>query len=155
MRTALFVALRPLVPFQQAQYAQVFPLKPALFCTLFAGFGSTNKSVTCLLFSAYLTLALFSPHCPLLLLCFYLNLSGRSDRKRLFSPPVLSGYNGFPDTRFSRETFSRLMSWSRGALFMNFAIPYSPSSFISCIYSFLFSNWRRTVSPKFFRQFFR
>ena len=41
--TALSVALRPLFPFRQAQYAQVFPLKPAPFCTLFAGLGSTNK----------------------------------------------------------------------------------------------------------------
>ena len=42
--SALSVALRPLFPFRQAQYAQVFPLKPAPFCTLFAGLGSTNKS---------------------------------------------------------------------------------------------------------------
>ena len=48
---ALFVALRPLFPFQQAQYAQDFPLKPALFCKLFAGLGSTNKSAISLLLS--------------------------------------------------------------------------------------------------------
>ena len=42
--TALSVALRPLFPFRQAQYVPVFPLKPAPFCTLFAGLGSTNKS---------------------------------------------------------------------------------------------------------------
>ena len=47
--TALFVALRPLFPFRQAQYVQVFLLKPAPFCTLFVGLGSTNKSVTSLL----------------------------------------------------------------------------------------------------------
>ena len=47
--TALCVALRPFFPFQQAQYAQVFPLKPAPLCTLFAGLGSTNKSATSLL----------------------------------------------------------------------------------------------------------
>ena len=46
---ALSVALRPLFPFQQAQYAQVFRLKPAPFCTLFAGLGSTNKAATFLL----------------------------------------------------------------------------------------------------------
>ena len=39
--TALSVALRPLFPFRLAQYAQVFPLKPVPFCTLFAGLGST------------------------------------------------------------------------------------------------------------------
>ena len=43
---ALSVALRPLFPFQQAQYAQVFPLRPAPFCKLFAGLGSTNRSAT-------------------------------------------------------------------------------------------------------------
>ena len=47
--TALPVALRPLFPFQQAQYVQVFLLKPAPFCMLFAGLGSTNKSATSLL----------------------------------------------------------------------------------------------------------
>ena len=35
--------------FQQAQYVQVSPLKPAPFCTLFAGLGSTNKPATSLL----------------------------------------------------------------------------------------------------------
>ena len=47
--TALSVALRPLFPFRQAQYVQFFPLKPAPFCTLFAGLDSTNKSATSLL----------------------------------------------------------------------------------------------------------
>ena len=58
--TAFSVALRPLFPFQ-VQYVQVFPLKPASFCTLFAGLGSTNKSAISLLFSSYLTLVLSSP----------------------------------------------------------------------------------------------
>ena len=49
--TALSVALRPHFPFRQAQYAQVFPLKPAPFCTLFAGLNSTNRSAISLLFS--------------------------------------------------------------------------------------------------------
>ena len=39
--TALSVALKPLFPFRQAQY--VFPLKPAPFCTLFAGLGNTKS----------------------------------------------------------------------------------------------------------------
>ena len=59
--TALSVALRPLFPFRHAQYFQVFPLKPAPFCTLFADLGSTNKSAIFLLFSYYLTLVLSSP----------------------------------------------------------------------------------------------
>ena len=47
--TALTMALSPLFLFQQAQYAQVFPLKPAPLCTLFAGLGSTNKFAASLL----------------------------------------------------------------------------------------------------------
>ena len=78
--TALFVALRPPFSFQQAQYAQVFSLKPAPFCKLFAVLGSTTKSAISLLFSSYLTLALSSPPCSLLHLSFYLNLC-----KKLFS----------------------------------------------------------------------
>ena len=49
--TALSVALRPLFPFRQVQYAQVFPLKPAPFCMFFAGLSSTNKSAISLLLS--------------------------------------------------------------------------------------------------------
>ena len=101
--TALSVALRPHFPFHQAQYVQVFPLKPAPFCTLFAGIGSTNKSTTSLLFSSYLTLVLSSPPSPLLHLSFYLKLFGSSGRNCLFSP-VLSDYNGSPDTHISRGT---------------------------------------------------
>ena len=76
---ALFVAPRPLFPSQQAQYAQASLIKPAPLCKLFAGFGSTNKSTTSLLFS-YLTLVFSSPPYPLLHLFFHLNLSGRSGR---------------------------------------------------------------------------
>ena len=106
--TALSVALRPLFPFRQAQYVQVFPLKPAPFCTLFAGLGSTNKSAIFLLFSYYLTLVLSSPPCFLLHLSCYLKLCDRSGRNCLLSA-VLSDYNGSSDTHFYRET-SRLMS---------------------------------------------
>ena len=49
--TAFSVALRPIFPFQQAQYVQVFLLKPTPFCMLFAGLDSTNKSATSLLLS--------------------------------------------------------------------------------------------------------
>ena len=66
-----------------------------------------------LFFSSYLTLVLSSPPYPLLHLSFYLNLSGRSGRNCLLSPPVLSGYNGSPDTRFFWAT-TRLISWPHG-----------------------------------------
>ena len=59
--TALSLALRQPFSFQQTWYVQVFPLKPAPFCTLFAGLSSSNKSATSLPFSSYLTLALSSP----------------------------------------------------------------------------------------------
>ena len=111
--TALYVALRPLFPFRQAQLVPVFPLKPAPFCTLFAGLGNTIKSAIFLLFFFCLTLVLSSPPCPLLHLSCYLKLCGRSGRNCLFSPPVLSGYNGSPDTRFSRGT-TQLMSLPDG-----------------------------------------
>ena len=115
--SALSVALRPLFPFRQAQYAQVFPLKPAPFCTLFAGLGSNNKSAISLLFSSCLTLVLSSPPCPLLDLSFYIKLCGRSGRNCHLSPPALSDYNGSPDTRFSRGTM-RLMSWPDGERYL-------------------------------------
>ena len=107
--TALSVASRPPFSFQQARYAQVFPLKPAPSCTLFAGLGSTNKSAISLLFSSYMTVVLSSPPCSLLHLSFYLNLC-----QKLFSlPPVRSGCNGPSDTRFFRTT-TWLMSWPDG-----------------------------------------
>ena len=111
--TALSMVLRPLFPFRQAQYVPVFPLKPAPFCTLFAGLGSTNKFATSLLFSYYLTLVLSSPPCPLLHLSSYLKLCDRSGRNCLLSPPAISGYNGSQDTRFFLET-TRLTSWLDG-----------------------------------------
>ena len=115
--TALCVALRPLFPFRQAQYAQVFPLKPAPFCTLFAGLGSTIKSAIFLLFSSCLTLVLFSPPCPLLHLSSYLKLCGRSGRNCLFSPSVPLDYNGYPDTSFSWGT-TQLMSLPDGVRYL-------------------------------------
>ena len=79
---ALSVALRPHFSFQQAQYDQVFPLKPAPFCKLFAGLGSTNKSTTCFLLSDSRS---SSPPYPLLHLSFHL-ISGRNC---LLFPPLL------------------------------------------------------------------
>ena len=114
--TALSMALRPLFPFRQAQDVQVFPLKPAPFCTLFAGLGSIIKSAISLLFSYCLTLVLSSPTCSLLHLSSYLKLCGRSGRNCLLSPVIL-GCNGSPDTRFSRGT-TRLMSRPDGERYL-------------------------------------
>ena len=137
--TALSVALRPLFPFQQAQYVQVFPLKPVPFCTLFAGLGSNNKSAISLLFSYYLTLVLSSLPCHLLHLSFYFNLCGKSGRNCLLSSFVLLGYNGSPDTRFSRGT-TRLMSWPDGEHYLH--PPQSPvvSFLLSLVSTLVFSR---------------
>ena len=151
--TALSVALRPLFPFRQAQYARVFALKPAPFCTLFAGLGSTNKSAITFLFSSCLTLVLSSPPCPLLHFSSYLKLCGRSGRNCLLFPSVLldchclqwvPGHSFLP----WKDTADELAR--RGALLAPSAIPCSPSPLTSRIHSGLISDWRRTVSSKFF-----
>ena len=146
MPSALFVALRPLFPSQQAQYAQVFRVQSAPFCTLFASLGSTNKSATSLLFSFCLTLVLSSPPCPLLHLSVLLKLSGR---KYLLSPAVLSGYNASAVSGNSGNDAADELA-RRGALLAPSAIPCSLSRLISRIRFYLFSDWRRTVSSKLF-----
>ena len=98
--TAHGVALRPHFHFWQAQYVQVFLLKPAPFCKLFTGPGSPNKSSVSLLFSSSPTLAMCLLLCPLLRFSFYLKLFDRSCRNCLLFPPVLSAYNGSSDTSF-------------------------------------------------------
>ena len=72
-----------------------------------------HKSAIFLLFFSCLTLVLSSPPCPLLHLSCYLKFCGRFGRNCPSSPPVLSGYNGSPDTRFSRGT-TQLMSLPDG-----------------------------------------
>ena len=97
-----------------------------------------------------MTLVLSSRPCPVVRLSFYLNLFGSCGRNCLLSPPVLSGYNRFLDTRFSQGT-TRLMSLpDREALLVPSAIPCSLSFLTSGIHSCLFTDWRRTVSSKFF-----
>ena len=140
--TSLYVAPK-LFPFRQAQYVQVFPLKPAPFCKLFAGLGSTNKSATSLLFSSYLTLVLSSPPCLLLHVFFSLNLSGRSGRNYRFSSCSIR-LQWVPGHSFLPENDSSDELARRGALLV------PPTPLIFRIHSCFFSDWRRTVSSKFF-----
>ena len=145
--TALSVALRPLFPFRQAQFVPVFPLKSAPFCTLFADLGNTIKSAIFLLFFSCLTLVLFSPPCPLLHLSCYLKLCGRSGRNCLFSPPVLSGYNGFPDTRFSQGT-TQLMSLPDGERCLRPPQSLVVSLLLSLVSTLVFSRTGGVLSPQ-------
>ena len=89
--TDFSVALRPLFPFRQAQYAQVSPLKPAPFCKLFT--------------AAPTSLPFFFSPSPVLF--SNLKLCGRSGRNCFPSLSVLLDYNGSLDTRFSRERRTR------------------------------------------------
>ena len=129
--TVLSVALRPL--FQQAQYVQVFPLKPVPFCTLFAGLDSTNKSAIFLVFY-YLTLVVFFFH-----LSSYLKLCGRSGMNCLLCPPVLSGYIGSPNTCLSRGTM-QLMSWPDREHYLHDLQSLVVSLLLSLITTFIFSR---------------
>ena len=104
-----------------------------------------HQQVCHFFFLFYLTLALSSPSCTLFHLSFYLKLCGRSGRNCLLSPPVLSGYKGSPGTRFSRETM-QLMSWPDGKRYLHL-LQYLV---VSRFHSPYFSDWRRTVSSKFF-----
>ena len=140
--TALSVALRPLFPFRHAQYAQLFPLKPAPI-TLFAGLVSTNKSAISLLLisdSRSVLAALSFPPSFLLsqtLWQIWQELSSLSFCSiRLQWVP---GHSFLPGNDAADELARR------GALLAPSAIPCS-LSFTSC----LISDWRRTVSSKFF-----
>ena len=144
--TALYVALRPLFPFRQAQYAQVFLLKPVPFCTLYAGLGGSNKSAISLLSDSRSVLTTLSSTPSFLLsqtlwqILQELSSSFSCSIKLQWVP----GHSFFP----RNDTADELAR--RGALLAPSAIPCSLSPLISRIHSCLFSDWWRTVSSKYF-----
>ena len=137
------MAIRLLFPFRQAQYVLVFLLKPAPFCTLFAGHRSTNKSAISLLFLSDSRSALSSIF-PVISNSLA-HLAGTFFSLLLLYQAIMGpGHSFLPGNNVADE----LARWRR--LLAPFAIPCSLSPLISRIHCCLFSDWRRTVSSKFF-----
>ena len=148
--TALSVALRPLFPFRRAQFVQVFPLKPAPFCTLFAGLGSTNKSAISLLLSDSRSVlaTLSSPPSFLLSQTLWQILQELSSLSSFcIRLQWVPGHSFLPGNDAADELAKQ------GALLAPSAISCSLSPLTSRIHSRFFSDWRRTISLKFFFQF--
>ena len=141
--TAFSVAMRPLFSFQQAQYAQVFPLKPAPFCMLFAGLGSTNKPATSLFFSFYLTLVLSSPSSFLSPQTLWQTWQLSSLSSCSIKLQWALGHSFLPGNN-AADVLAR-----RGVLLTPYAIPCGLCPLISQILFCLFLNWMHTVSSKF------
>ena len=134
--TALSVALRPLFPFRQAQYAQVFPLKPAPFCRPdhFAGLGSTNKPAPSLLLSdSRFVLATLSSApsflLPETLWQIWQEMSSLTCSIRLQWVP---GHSFLPGT-------TQLMSWPDGERYLRPLQPLVVSFLLSLVSTLVFS----------------
>ena len=115
------------------------------FCKIFDGLGSTNKSATSLFLlsdSHSVLTTLSSPQSFLLPQFLWQELSSLSSCSiRLHWAP---GHSFFPENDTADELARR------GALLVPSAILCGLSPLISRIHSCLFSDWRRTVSSKFF-----
>ena len=113
---------------------------PVPFCTLFAGFGSTNKSATSLLLLPESRSVLFS--------IFSFTVISLTDLAGSVFSLLLFHQATMGPRILGNDAADELAR--RRALLVPSVIPCSLSSFISRIHSSLFSDWRCTVSSKFF-----
>ena len=146
--TALSVTLSPHFSFQLAQYAQGSLLKSAPFCKLFAGLARTKKSATSLFLlsdSCSVLTTLSSPISFLLSQTLWQIWQELSSLSSCFIKlQWVLGHSFLPGNDAADELAKR------GALLAPPAIPCSLSPLIFRIHSCLFSDWRRTVSSKYF-----
>ena len=145
------MALRPLFPFQQAQYVQVFS---AAACAILQALSWSRQHQQVCHFSSLLLLSnsrsvlatLSSPPIFLLLRSLWQIWQKLS---RLFSCTIrlqwAPGHTFLLGNHAAAHQLAR-----RGALLAPFAILCCLSPLISHIHSSFFSDWRRTVSSKFF-----
>ena len=137
--TAHFVALRPFYSLRKAQFVPVFPPKSALFYKLSRDLGSTNKS-------AFL---LFPDGCSVLsfVVSFTSNslvhFAGAVFSFLLFYPATTGPWIISLPSNNAAEELAR-----QGAQPLLSAIPCSLLSLVLTL--LFFSDWKRTVSPKFF-----
>ena len=123
----------------------VFPLKPAPFCKLAAGRGSTNKSATSPLRLSLCPLHNVSPP------SFPLSQALLHIRYQLFSLSSCTiRLRWIPEHSFLLENDAAHKRTRWDALLLPSAIPCNLSPLISRIHSCFFLDWRRTVSSKLF-----
>ena len=149
MPTAHFVALRPPYSIRKSQGVQVFLLNPVSFCKLFASFGSTNKSAFSLLLLSNCRSVLATLSSSKAFLLSYTLWPILRELSFLFSSSTITlQWVLCHSFRPGNDKADMLARWK--ALLEPFAVPCSHSPIISCIYSFLFFDWRRTIRSKFF-----